>query len=180
MLRPLLAALLLLAAPALAQITDAERRATTAPLLDRLAAATDPAAARDIENAIWIAWSTGPTQAATDAVAEARRRLRVFDLDGAVAAVQPVIDAHPDYAEAINQRAFARFLREDYDGSLEDIDRVLEIEPRHFGALGGKALVLMRQGRVELGQTALRAALAINPFMPERAMLIPVPEGEDI
>jgi hypothetical protein len=37
----------------------------------------------------------------------------------------------------------------------------------------------MRQGRVRLGQTLLREAVETFPWMPERAMLIPV-EGEEI
>ena len=42
--------------------------------------------------------------------------------------------------------------------------------------------VLMQQGRVELGQKALREAIEIHPWLKERSMLIPdpKPEGTDI
>ena len=95
-----------------------------------------------------------------------------------------VVAAAPDYAEGWNQRAFIRFLKEDLDGALEDLDRTLELEPRHFGALSGKAIVLMQQGRVELGHEVLREAVDIHPWLKERSMLPPEPapdaQGRDI
>ena len=48
-----------------------------------------------------------------------------------------VILSAPDYAEGYNQRAFIRFLREDYDNALADLEIVLELEPNHFGASSG-------------------------------------------
>ena len=97
----------------------------------------------------------------------------------ALAVLEPLPLAAPGFAEAWNQKAFAHFLKFEFDEALEDLDRTLEIEPRHFGALSGRALTLMRQGRMQLGQTALRDALKVHPFLPERALLIE-PSGEEI
>ncbi len=58
---------------------------------------------------------------------------------------------------------------------MADLDRTLELEPRHFGALAGKALTLLRQGRAVLGQKALREAVAVNPWITERALLATPP-----
>ena len=85
----------------------------------------------------------------------------------------------PDYAERWNQRAFARFLTGDLDGALADLGRTHELEPMRVGALAGSALTLLRQGRAELGQDALRAAVAVNPWITERYLLVP-PPGEKI
>ena len=41
--------------------------------------------------------------------------------------------------------------------------------------MAGRALILMRQGRVELAQKQLRAAVAVDPFLKERSMLVPEP-----
>ena len=95
--------------------------------------------------------------------------------DEALRLLDEVVTAAPGYAEGWNQRAFIRFLKDDLDGSLEDIDRTLELEPKHFAALAGKAMILMRQGRMELGQAALRRAVEIHPWLKERSMLIPAP-----
>ncbi len=83
----------------------------------------------------------------------------------------------PDWAEAWNQRATLRFLLEDYEGSLADIERVLQLEPKHFGAMAGQVLILMRHGRFDTAQSILRKAVEINPFLAERSMLIDEPKG---
>ncbi|WP_370194784.1 tetratricopeptide repeat protein, partial [Aurantimonas coralicida] len=83
------------------------------------------------------------------------------------------VAAAPDYAEAFNQRGFVRFLQEDFDGALADVDRAITLEPKHFAAMSGRAIILMRQGRFRLAQAQLREAVAIHPFLKERAMIVP-------
>ncbi|WP_367834162.1 tetratricopeptide repeat protein [Wenxinia marina] len=90
-----------------------------------------------------------------------------------------LVDYCPDYAEGYNQRAFAAFLVQDYEAALDDLDTALALNPDHVAALSGRALTLMGLGRMDEGQAALRAALALNPWLGERAMLIELP-GEDI
>jgi Tfp pilus assembly protein PilF len=122
----------------------------------------------------------GPTAAIREAVAEAMRRREAYDFAAAQTILDRVVEEAPDYAEGWNQRAFIRFLRDDPDGSLDDIERALELEPLHFAALAGKATILMRQGRMEPGQAALRRAVEIHPWLKERSMLLPPPRGRDI
>ena len=162
-------AALAFARPALA---EDEREA----LFRQLREARSEREGRMVEDAIWRMWmAQGPTAAIREAVAEAMRKREVYDFAGALAILDSVVADAPDYAEGWNQRAFIRFLREDFDGSLDDIERTLALEPLHFAALAGKAMVLMRQGRIEPGQTALRRAVEIHPWLKERSMLIPVP-----
>ena len=136
---------------------------------------------RMVEDAIWRMWmAQGPTAAIREAVAEAMRKRESYDLAGALAILDGVVGEAPDYSEGWNQRAFIRFLRDDFDGSLDDIERTLELEPDHFAALAGKAMILMRLGRMEPGQAALRRAVEIHPWLKERSMLILLPAGRDI
>jgi hypothetical protein len=67
----------------------------------------------------------------------------------------------------------------DFEGSLADIDKVLALEPKHFGALSGQAMILMHQGKMDAGQLALRRAVEIDPFLSMRALLMK-PPGQDI
>ncbi len=91
-----------------------------------------------------------------------RERLRIAGYEGAEAIFDDLVEYCPKYAEGWNQRAFVRYLRQNYDGSLEDIITVLTLEPRHFGALAGRATVLLGMGRRNIGNIALREALKIN------------------
>lgn len=160
----------------LAGAAPAQEAADRATLFRRLREARTEREGRMAEDAVWRMWmAEGPTAAIREAVAEAMRRRESYDLAGALAILDGVVADAPGYAEGWNQRAFIRFLRDDPDGALEDVERTLALEPLHFAALSGKAIVLMRQGRMEAGQEALRRAVEIHPWLKERGMLIPAP-----
>jgi Tfp pilus assembly protein PilF len=42
---------------------------------------------------------------------------------------------------------------------------VLEAEPRHFGALAGRAAIFQAQGHVAKAAAALREAIDVNPHL---------------
>lgn len=106
------------------------------------------------------------------------RKRREYDFAGAVEVFDALIAYCPDYAEGWNQRAFARFLQDRYDAALGDLDRALALSPTHTAALSGKALTLIRMGRMGLAQDVLRAAVALNPWLPERVYLLRPPGRE--
>jgi tetratricopeptide (TPR) repeat protein len=53
-----------------------------------------------------------------------------------------VVTLQPDYVEGWNKRATVFFTTEEYGKALADIEHVLALEPRHFGALSGLGLIL--------------------------------------
>ena len=75
-----------------------------------------------------------------------------------------VIEFAPDFAEGYNRRAGLEFARGDYNAALEDLNQVLSLQPRHFGALAGLGMVLERMGAKAAAFQAYSDALAINPF----------------
>ena len=140
-------------------------------LMSRLANAQSQPEADTLSSEIWRIWLTAPDSAAQEVLNAAMVRRQARDYLGAILHLNRLVDGWPDYAEGWNQRATVHFLRGDLDASLADVAEVLAREPRHFGALSGKAVILYRQGKVTLAQITLRMALKHHPFLRERAML---------
>jgi tetratricopeptide (TPR) repeat protein len=162
----ILAVLLLLAGLAAA---PAALGAQDDPRLDALFGelrATDSAiAAANAEREIWSIWLEVTEPEAARATARGVRHLQLARLDAAEAAFTRAIAAAPDFAEAWNKRATVRFLKGDDAGSLADIRRTLALEPRHFGALSGRAMILERRDRPARALDAYESALAIHPHL---------------
>ena len=167
--------LILLALAAPAQADDAARAEERADLLTALKSAPSETVGRAAADALWKLWMTAPDEEAQAMLDAALERRRQYDFAGAIEHLDKLVDYAPDYAEGWNQRATVLFLQENYDRSLDDIIKTLELEPAHFGSLAGRAMILMRQGRMALGQAALREAVDIHPYLRERSMLIAVP-----
>lgn len=170
--------------PAAAQATSLDAPAAEAPatadreaLFASLATAPTEGQAREIEQAIWDLWLTAPDAEAQALLDRALDRRRWSDYEAAIEALDALIAGWPDYAEGWNQRATVRFLRGEDDLSLADVAETLKREPKHFGALAGKALILMRQGREAQAQLVLIEALRIDPWLRERGLLRP---GSDL
>lgn len=148
-------------------------------LFDSLRVARDEAEARILTDDLWRIWTTAPDARAQDLLDEGMRQRDGYDFLGARDTFDTLVDYCPGYAEGYNQRAFASFLRQDYAAALVDIDTALAITPAHLGALSGKVLTLIALNRADEAQVVLRQAVAINPWLKERALLLPVP-GKDI
>jgi tetratricopeptide (TPR) repeat protein len=157
------------------QSGDEARAALREKLFDALKHADTEREARRIENEIWMFWTQGPDAEATRQISEIFAARSAYDLEKALRIANALTERLADYAEGWNQKATVLFLQGKLDQSLEAVARVLKLEPKHFGALSGKALILMRQGRVELAQEALRKAVEIHPFLKERHLLVEPP-----
>lgn len=150
-----------------------------ARLILELREAPSEMAAQPLNGQLWRLWLDAPDEAAQELLDDGIRRLRVADHLGAERAFTRLIDYCPDYAEGYNQRAFSAYLRGDYEAALTDLDAAIALRPTHIGALSGRALTLMGLGEIDAGQAALREALALNPWLSERRLLIE-PPGDDL
>ncbi|MBU4530782.1 MAG: tetratricopeptide repeat protein [Hoeflea sp.] len=134
---------------------------------------------RIAENAIWEWWvSQAPTPGVRDAIDHGMKRRESHDFEAAETAFDIAVREAPSYAEGWNQRAFARFLRENIGGALSDLEKAVELEPKHFGAWSGMYHLLMRMGRPEAATAALTRAVEIHPWLKERGMLPPDPDAK--
>jgi len=85
------------------------------------------------------------------------------NLEVSLALLDKIVVLQPGWAEAWNKRATVRYLLDDDQGSMADIAHVLALEPRHFGALSGMAMILERDGFRDDALRAYRRALEIAP-----------------
>lgn len=124
------------------------------------------AAARMIEMQIWSIWMQSPDRLAGLLLEEGAVHMQNRAYAQARKAFDAAIARAPEFAEAWNKRATLRYLEGDLDGSVQDIQHTLVLEPRHFGALTGLGLINLRLDRQEAALQAFEAALAVNPHMP--------------
>jgi len=91
----------------------------------------------------------------------------------------------PDYAEGWNRRATLFYLQDEYGKAIADLEKVLALEPRHFGALAGLGLILRDIDRKAEALAALERALEIDPYLESDVKetideLRPEVDGEEI
>src|SRR4051794_36441499 len=69
----------------------------------------------------------------------------------------------PGYVEGWDKRANVYFMTEDYGRSLADLEHVLALEPRHFGALAGLGTIMHAIGQDGKALVAYKRALDLDP-----------------
>ena len=125
------------------------------------------------EQKIWEIWSTHPTdQFLTTRLAEGSKLVRNEQLVNAVDIFTEVIKKDPTWAEAWNKRATVLYLLGDYQSSQNDIDKVLKLEKRHFGALAGQGLVNIKLENYEKAIKSYEKAQEIYPAMQSPKIMI--------
>ena len=129
--------------------------------------------ADEIEQKIWKIWSTHPTnQQLTNRLSEGSALVKNKQLSNAVKIYTEVINKGPMWAEAWNKRATVLYIMGDYQGSQGDIDKVLELEKRHFGALAGQGLVNIKLGNYEKAIESYKKVKEIYPSMQSPGIMI--------
>jgi tetratricopeptide (TPR) repeat protein len=161
LLRHLLLAFLVVLAAAPARAAEGPSDA----LFERLAASADPAAARRVEAEIWAGWMAQGGPAAGSLMQLGAAAIAAGNLPAALGLFDAITRQNPRYAEGWNKRATVFYLLDALDPSAEDCAKVLELEPRHFGALSGLGMIRARQDRVDEAVAAFEKALAIHPHL---------------
>jgi tetratricopeptide (TPR) repeat protein len=117
------------------------------------------------EAEIWRLWAKNDSPTAEALIANASIAMAVKDYDVSEQILTQLIETYPNFAEGWNRRAILYFAIKRYDASLIDIGHVLELEPRHFGALAGKGMILRATGKHDEALAAFKEALIMDPHM---------------
>lgn len=133
-------------------------------LFSRLQTTDDANDAAAVTNVIWAIWHQSDDDRVNDLMRRGLTQMSAQDYPGAVETFSAMIDLDAQFAEAWNKRATVHYLMGDFRASVKDIDRTLEIEPRHFGALSGLGLIMVALGNDEAAIAAFEATLAVHPF----------------
>ena len=159
--------------------TAPDHEAALDALYEQVQSAPNEMMARGPARQMWQYWLDAPDEPSQTMHDEGMRATRVGDYLRAIDRFNRLGSYCRFYAEGYNQRAFVHFLRGDYAMVLPDIDQAIALNPRHTGALTGKALTLIELDRAVEAQLVLRDAVALNPWLSER-FLITEPEGDDL
>ena len=133
----------------------------------------NPSLASTVEQKIWEIWSTHPNnEDLTEKLEEGSGLVRNKQLSKAANVFTEVISLDPGWAEAWNKRATVLYMMGDYKASQKDIDKVLELEKRHFGALAGQGLVNIKLENYEKAIESYKKAKEIYPSMQSPEIMI--------
>jgi Tfp pilus assembly protein PilF len=135
-----------------------------APLSERLKD-PDPVVNEMAEHALWSIWFRSGSCQANHALQRGAMAMEAQDLDAAITHFTKAIEIDPNFAEAYNQRAIARYLAEQWDESIADCQRTVELMPCHFGAWAGMGHCHTHEGRFAEALRCYRKALEINPHL---------------
>jgi len=109
----------------------------------------DVAAQAQIEGRIYAIWSQSGSDSIDLLLTRGRDAMEAGDMKKAVEHFSALIDHAPDFAEGYNARATIR--------------RTLALNPRHFNAMSGLALILEELGQHKEALAAWREVAKLHP-----------------
>jgi len=133
-------------------------------LFKKLKKIQDQNIARNIEDQIWKLWTTHHSDNdLTQMMNYGTVLMNNRNYDEANRIFTQIIDADPNWAEGWNKRATVYYYQKKYELSQADIDKVIKLENRHFGALSGQGMVQIKLNNLEKALDSYKEVLKIYP-----------------
>ncbi len=132
----------------------------------------------EIENKIWKIWITHPSEdrrgyRLTELLAQGSILINQRNLRKAYGLFSQIILEDPKWAEAWNKRATVLYMMGSYEQSQNDINEVLKLEKRHFGALSGQGLVQTKLKNYKKAIKSYKEVQKLHPSMQAPKVMIP-------
>ena len=156
----------------------AERREavqTLARLGDQRAAPHLAAALRDddalvrqlSEHALWTLWHQSGDPEVDAQFQTGLNAMQRGAFSEAVEIFSDVIERAPTFAEGYNKRATVYYLMREFEKSIADCDKTIELNPIHFGALSGAGLCYLGLRDLHNAKSYFERAVEVNPNLPQ-------------
>jgi tetratricopeptide (TPR) repeat protein len=144
-------------------------------LFNQLEKVNDSQKAELLEKKIWSVWNKHPKNIKlTEKLEFGVELMQYGSYDYALKVFNNIIATDPEWSEAWNRRATTFFLMNEYTNSLNDIEKVLSIEPRHFGALSGQARIFIKLQKYEKAILSLKKTLKFYPSFRSGEMIVEI------
>tara|TARA_B100001123_G_scaffold28529_1_gene30312 strand:- start:45 stop:608 length:564 start_codon:yes stop_codon:yes gene_type:complete len=155
-----------------------ERELELNQLFNQLKNNSNTSMAFEIEKKIWKIWSIHPSNdrrgyRLSELLAQGSFLIAEKELNKAYEIFSQIILVDPNWAEAWNKRATVLYMLGRYQESQEDIDEVLKLEKRHFGALSGQGLVQTELKNYDKAINSYKEVQKIYPSMQAPKLMIP-------
>lgn len=132
-------------------------------LFGKLQKAENPQQAVLIETEIWKQWYEREDDNGGKKMTNAIDAMGIGRYTVALTLLDELVDHESDFAEAWNRRATVHYLLGNYKQSLSDIEKTLTLEPRHFGAISGIGMIMLKMGDTDKALHAFERVLDISP-----------------
>tara|TARA_B110001452_G_C15112319_1_gene387735 strand:+ start:164 stop:709 length:546 start_codon:yes stop_codon:yes gene_type:complete len=144
-------------------------------LFDQLEKVNNLKTAALLEKEIWSLWHEHPNDnRLTEKLEFGTELMQYGSYDYALKVFNNIIETDPKWSEAWNKRATVFFLMNQYTKSLNDIEKVLDIEYRHFGALSGQARIFIKLHEYEKAIKSLKKALKFYPSFESGKLILEI------
>jgi tetratricopeptide (TPR) repeat protein len=134
-------------------------------LFARLQTTSSRPEAEAAQRQIWLIWTECDDSQADRLMQDGLQAMAARQHGLALQYFDRLVERAPEFAEGWNKRATVHYLMDDYEASVLDIERTLELEPRHFGALSGLGMIYDAIGKPAAALRSFEAAVAINPHL---------------
>ena len=127
---------------------------------------------RDLISDIWNIWYEVDDPKVIEYFEKGIQAMNLRNYPLAIRFFNNLIEEDPNFAEGWNKRATVLYLMGNFELSQNDIDMVLKLEKRHFGALSGQGLVQTAMKNYQKAIDSYIEAHKVYPAMETPLMMI--------
>ena len=150
-------------------VVSAQSDTVVAPSMDELLqqlSDAEPGQAAMLADRIQREWDKSGSASADFLLKRGRDAMERDEPEVAIEHFTALVDHAPDFAQGWAERARAFFVVELYGPAVGDLEHALALEPRHFEAMMGLAVILDTMNRPKDAYEAYLQVKAIHPNQP--------------